>query len=352
MMRKGNGGRQQKKKRSVLKSNNRINIYDVAELADVSTATVSRVLNNYPHVSAEKKARVLEVLKIFNYMPNADARSMASMRSKKIGVMVTDVRHVHYANIAYTVERAVREKGYVVVLCNTGMEKEDHAAYIRLLAEQQVGGLIMVGSVFSTETVAVCLRECMEGIPVVMHNGKIESENVYSIVTADPMGIELALDYLFEKNRRRFVFVQDYNTWVGCAKADVFTEHCASLGIEISPDRIVRVNSGIAGGSDAAERLLSARTKFDAVIGCDDLTAIGLMKRLKASGISIPGDVAVISYNNSIHAEICEPPLTSVDNKMLSIGNLLSNVLVAVLEGREPPHHTRIEPRLAIRESA
>jgi DNA-binding LacI/PurR family transcriptional regulator len=335
-----------------MKGNNKINIYDVASLADVSISTVSRVLNNYPHVSEEKRKRVLEVLQNFNYFPSATARSLSMRKSRKIGVLVTDIRHSHYANIAYTIEQVASLSGYVAILCNTGFEEEMYTRYIRVLAEEQIDGLIIVGSVFSKDFVRSSLEEILSDIPVVMHNGNLESEQIYRIMTDDIAGMEITLDHLYnERGRRKIVFVQDYDTWVGRAKSNSYRSYLEERGYG-KDCVIIHTETGLEGGERAAIELLESGHQFDAICGPDDLTAIGMMRRFKMAKLMIPDDVSMVSFNNSVHALTCSPTLSSVDNRMQSTGKALVDTLIERIEGRDVAREYHISPELVVRESS
>ncbi|NJL24787.1 MAG: LacI family transcriptional regulator, partial [Calothrix sp. SM1_5_4] len=126
----------------------KMNIYTLARLANVSISTISRVLNNYPHVAEDKRLRVQAILDKYNYVPNAAARNLVIKNTKTIGIVITDIRHAHYANIAFTIEQAMNEVGYIVILCNTGESTSEQTEYLKVLTKKQVDGIIIVGSVF------------------------------------------------------------------------------------------------------------------------------------------------------------------------------------------------------------
>jgi LacI family transcriptional regulator len=329
-----------------------VNIYDIAKESGVSISTVSRVLNKSPNVTQVTKERVLEVLKKHNYVPSAVAKSMVSKTTQTIGVMALDVRHLHYANIAFTIEQELSSAGYNALLCNTGYDLAKMDVYVRMLAEKQVDGVIMVGSVFSRKETAESIARYLRPRPIVMHNTTLTGENVFSISTNEEHGIVLSLEYLLEKGRSRIAFVRDYDTPVGRAKQEAYRLGLLARGVAYDKRLVVNTLSGFDGGVRAVEKLISREVEFDALIGCDDLTSLGAMKRLAGERRNVPGDVSVIGFNNTVFSKLSDPPMTVVDNKEEMTGISLSRAMVDVLKGRDIPSQTILYPELVIRGSA
>ncbi|HUZ17190.1 MAG TPA: LacI family DNA-binding transcriptional regulator [Spirochaetia bacterium] len=329
-----------------------MNIYDIAKEAGVSISTVSRVMNDRPNVATEKRERVLAVLKKHDYVPSAIAKSLVVKSTNTVGVVTLDVRHIHYAKIAYTIEQELSTKDYNVILCNTGSDKREQEKYLRVLAEKQVDGVIMVGSIFSSTHTAETVDRFLSHVPVIMHNGNLKRDNIYNISSNDSYGVELSVDYLVRRGYRQLVFVQDQETWVANAKLKAFRTKLEHYGLPFTGESVVKTENGLENGRAVARALADRGVNYDGVVGCEDITALGIMKELRASGKRIPQDVAVIGFNNSIFSELSEPSMTSVDNKTETIGIGLSRALVDVLQGRDVPHEASIFPELIIRESA
>lgn len=328
-----------------------MNIYDIAKEAGVSISTVSRVINNTQNVSKERRERVLDVLKKHNYVPSGVARSLANKTTKTIAVMLVDVRHTHYANISYTIEQMMTENGYRVIICNTGYTKEKMNQYMKILAETQVDGIIMVGSIYNNHMIYHSIKTYFSRIPIVMHNAKMTRENIYNIDSNGNLGIKKAIDYLIEKNYKKIVFVQDSNTSVAHSKVKAYMDKMKEYKIDISEQNIVKVESGIDGGVEAIKTMESLKLNYDAIIGCEDITCIGILDQLKKSGKTVPHDVGIIGFNNSIYSMVSNPPLTTVDSKHEKIAIKLSQTMIGVLRGKKEPHHIDIYPELVIRET-
>ena len=329
-----------------------MNIYDIAKESGVSISTVSRVLNNSPNVTEVTKERVLAVLEKHNYVPSAVAKSMVSKATQTIGVMALDVRHLHYANIAYTIEQELSAGGYNALLCNTGYNPGNMENYVRMLGEKQVDGVIIVGSVFSRKETEKSIARYLRNKPIVMHNTTLAGENIYNISTKEEHGIVLSLEYLLGKGRRRIAFVQDYDTPVGRQKHATYRAELDARGLEYEKRLVVSTESGFEGGILAVKELVSRGVGFDALIGCDDLTCLGAIKELANAGRSVPGDVAVIGFNNTVFSKLSDPPMTVVDNKGEMTGVSLSRAIVDILKGRDVPGQTVLYPELVVRGSA
>lgn len=329
-----------------------MNIYDIAREAGVSISTVSRVLNDHPNVRSATRNRVNDVLREHNYVRSAVAKSLVSKSTGTIGVMALDVRHLHYANISFAVEQELSLLSYNVVLCNTGYDRSKMEDYLRVLAEKRVDGIIMIGSIFSNAEIERGIRRYVPNTPVVMHNSTLEATNVYNVSTEDPTGMALSVNHLASIGCERIAFIQDYDTPVGFAKHDVYRRELEKFDLPYDPRRVVRTLSGLEGGMQAVVELADRGVSFDALMGCDDITALGAIRRLKEMGQAVPEDVAVVGVNNTVFSQLSDPQMTVVDNREEMTGITLARTLTDVLRGREVPAISILVPELVIRHSA
>lgn len=328
-----------------------LTIYDIAKEAGTSISTVSRVLNNKANVRPEVKKRVEEVLKKYNYKPSAIARGMVSKTMKSIAVLTVDVRVSHYARIIYVIEQEFSRKGYNVTVCNIGNSARECARYIKILMEKQVDGIVLIGSVFSKiidteENIAL-----LKNTPVVMANGNLPYDNFKSVMVDDRGTIREITDYLFDKGYRNIYYVQDMDTPSANIKADGFRESLKLHNIERVESRIVETEYGLEGGRDAADKIIAMSKEFDAVVFGEDITAIGAMKQFIKRGFKVPGDVAITGCNNCGETRICEPELTTIDNKPELQGQMCAAILSDILEGKKVENGLVIKAEIVERES-
>ena len=328
-----------------------MNIYEVAKMAGVSIATVSRVINNNPSVKQDTREKVKAVLREKEYLPNHIARSLAINETKTIGVMTTNVRDSYYAAAIYTIEQELKKLGYNVILCNTGTELRDKRDYLKILLQKKVDGIILVGSVFKEKDNNSHIYNAAASVPVVMLNSFLPGENVYSVVCDDGYGVARAVEWLYEKGHRNIVYLYDVLSFAGMSKLEGFREIMASLGLVIHPFGIVRVEQSIAGGYKGVEILEQHEIPFTALIASEDIIAVGALKKLSEINKSIPKDVMVFGHNNSNIALCTSPELSSIDSKVETIAVLAARTLFQVLNNKEASTKTVVLPELVIRGS-
>lgn len=329
-----------------------MNIYDIAEEAGVSITTVSRVLNNKENISKKTKDKVEAVLKKYNYTPNGMARGLVTKSMKSIGVLTIDIRDPHYATTAFIIEQEFSRLGYNVILCNTGGETSQNINYIKILAEKNVDGIILIGSVFNDGFIKSSVLSYANNIPLVLANGFLGVENSYSVLVDDSYGITLCVDHLVEKGHSEIVYVKDSNTYSADQKKNGFILGMNNHNLELDDNSIVTVNRGLEGGYEAVGQFMSLGKKFSAIIFGEDITAIGGMKKLKELGRNVPSDVAIVGFNNSIFSKCCDPELTTVDNKVETVGSLTVKLLIDLIENRNATSNILIRPDLIVRKSS
>lgn len=328
-----------------------MNIYDIAREAGVSITTVSRVINNKDNISKATLAKVKAVLEKYNYTPNVFARGLVSNSMKSIGVITMDIRHPHYANTAYIIEQELRKLDYHVIICNTGGETSVSIGYIKMLHELNVDGLILIGSIFNDDIIKSTAMSYAKDIPLVLANGFLGMDNSYSVLIDDFYGMTLCVDHLVEKNHREIVYVKDADTYSANQKKEGYKSAMNKHGLKVDNSSIVVVERGLEGGYEAVEKLVSLKKEFTAIIFADDITALGGIKKLKELGKTVPGDVAITGCNNSIFSDCSDPELTTLDNKVETVGSLSVKLLTDLIKDRNATSNILIRPELIIKKS-
>jgi len=323
-----------------------MNIYDIARQAGVSIATVSRVLNHKDTVSPATRARVEAVLAKNNYTPSAIARGMVSRSLRTVAVLTVDIRVPHYARTAYTIEQEFSRRGYEVILCNTGGDREATLKYLRAVTEKQVDGMVLVGSVFDRIGKDPEIETLLRTAPVVLANGKLDLPNAFSVLVDDAYGVRLAVEHLIGRGKQKLVYVKDMDTASAKAKAEGFSLAMKQHALDAS-GRVLETDCSLEGGARAAERLLASGIVFDGIVCGEDLTAVGVVKGLRRAGVRVPEDVAVTGFNDSMYAKLCEPELTGVDNKPEQVALLCVQLLEGLLNGGSASSVT-IQPELVL----
>lgn len=325
-----------------------MNIYDIAKEAGVSITTVSRVINKKGYVSEKTRKKIQDVLDRNEYQPSGIARGLATGSMKTVAIVVVDVRVPHYALTSYIMEQKLSEEGYMVLVCNTGEEEEDCRKYLRMLAQRQVDGIILVGSIFNR----LCDDETLNllsNIPIVMANGKIDRENIYGVLVDEAYGMELATAHLYKTGRRKLAYVIDKYTNAADRKLEGYIREMKRLGYENPEKDVYRTPYGLEGGAQIAGIL--KEKKYDGVVFGEDLTAVGAMNEWRNQGIKIPEEIALIGCNNSEYSYICNPPLTTVNNKGEVLSELTVQMLLDVLSKKKELASLVVLPELVIRET-
>ncbi|MDR1904782.1 MAG: LacI family transcriptional regulator [Treponema sp.] len=328
-----------------------MNIYDIAEEAGVSISTVSRVLNNKTNVTPATREKIQAVLDKYQYTPNAIARGLVVKSMKTVAILTVDMRAPYYARTAYTIERAFSRHGYNVIICNTGGELEETRRYMHSLAQRQVDGVVLVGSVFNKLGKDTEVETELKHMPVVIANGELMLPNSYSILVDDVLGIGLAVEHLARKGHRDMVYVKDLDTNSAKIKMKGFIQAMEKLEVRDNKERVLHTGYGLEGGQDAASRILVLSKRPTAVVCGEDLTAVGLMKGFIRTGLSVPRDIAVTGYNNSEYSLICTPELTTVDNKGEMSALFSVQLLESLISGKNAFSSMSIQPELVIRQS-
>lgn len=325
-----------------------MNIYDIAKEAGVSITTVSRVINKKGYVSEKTRKKIQDVLDRNEYQPSGIARGLATGSMKTVAIVVVDVRVPHYALTSYIMEQKLSEEGYMVLVCNTGEGEEDCRKYLRMLAQRQVDGIILVGSIFNR----LCDDETLNllsNIPIVMANGKIDRENIYGVLVDEAYGMELATAHLYKTGRRKLAYVIDKYTNAADRKLEGYIREMKRLGYENPEKDVYCTPYGLEGGAQIAGIL--KEKGYDGVVFGEDLTAVGAMNEWRNQGIKIPEEIALIGCNNSEYSYICNPPLTTVNNKGEVLSELTVQMLLDVLSKKKELASLVVLPELVIRET-
>ncbi len=323
-----------------------MNIYDIAREAGVSISTVSRVLNNKENVNENTRRKVEEVLRRSNYTPSAIARGMVSKSMRTVAVLTVDIRVPHYARTAYTIEREFSRRGYEVTICNTGGELAETEKYLRTVIEKKADGIVLVGSVFNTLCRTPEIESLLKTLPVVLANGKLDLPNSYSVLVDDRYGISLAVDHLVSRGYRELYYLKDMDTVSARLKCEGFVEARKKHGLEGSGKYVLETSLSIDGGMKAVQELIRTKQKFDAIVCGEDITAAGAVKALLRAGIKVPEEAAVTGFNNSEYARICEPQLTTIDNKPELVAMLSVQLLTSLIEKTDAYSSCTIQPEL------
>ncbi len=325
-------------------------IYDIAKAAGVSIATVSRVLNASPKVSKATRDRVMAVVESGNYVPSAIAQNLSSRNSlKNIGVICYNFEDVYYARAVSLLERPLREKGYNIILVATGESREHQAKSVNLLISKHVDAIILIGSVFVSGKNDDHLVAAAKSVPTLIVNGKISANNAYSFYCDDRDAVYTACEKLHEKGRT-VAYFYDTEAYSARMKLKGFKEFCADHDIP-SDGFAIKCESTVSNARDSFREFYRKHPEVSAVVTSNDLLAAGVLAGARESNLSVPSDLRVIGYNDSVICECACPTLTSIDNKIEIICNKVIDTLIGIFDGERAENEFKVTATVTIRES-
>lgn len=320
-------------------------IYDISKMAGVSIATVSRVLNGNTNVRPKTKKKVLDVIEQCGYTPNAFARGLGLNTMRTIGILCADSSDLYLAKAIYHIEQSLRAGGYNSILCCTGYELESKKTSLNLLLSQRVDSVIMIGSHFieSNDEDNQYIREAALQIPFMLLNADFDCFNVFCTLCDDFKAMQDATLSLLDYGIHDILYLYNSQSYSGLRKLSGYQS--AYHLKDLTPKK--QYQQYYPGGHNDFEsacnflnELKSNGLTFHAVVASDDILAAAAVKYARANQISIPDELAIIGYNNSILSTCCEPELTSVDNRLERICKQLVKTLIDTLDNKEMPQKT------------
>ena len=327
-----------------------MNLEDVARLAKVSTATVSRVLNGVDVVRPGTRARVMKAVLELKYHPNLHARSLAGVPSKTLGVIVSNLENPFFLDVYRSLEVDCRNNGYEVLVANTDYRAEQLVASVRLMIGRRVAGLAVIVS----EMEGALIQELTESqIPAVFYDVGPSTPNIMNIRVNYKSGVARMVAHLAGLGHRRFAFI-GHHSGLGPIN-ERYSAVREAVGL-LSPDaelHAIAGNDSLEGGRQAARSLLESGYAPTAMVCVNDLMAVGAMRELRECGLRVPEDVSVTGFDNIRLSEFCCPPLTTVHIPRDRIGHLLFSILAPGTQPANPAGaDIIIEPDLVVRESS
>jgi DNA-binding LacI/PurR family transcriptional regulator len=318
----------------------------VARRARVSTATVSRVLNNAGLVKGTTRARVLKAIEELRYSPNLHARSLAGGKSRSIGVIVSNIENPFFLDIYKAVEAGAHRAGYELVMANTDYSSERLVTSVRLMIGRRVAGLAAIVSEMDSH-----LIEELTGnrIPVVFYDVGRPVRNITNIRVNYRRGMQKVISYLYSLGHRRMGFVGHHSTLAPIdERVKVLLDATARY-----PDLRVHTAAdadSLEGGRLAARTLLAASPRPTAIVCVNDLTAVGALRELRDRGLRVPEDVSITGFDNVKLAQFCDPPLTTVHIPRDEIGRTICECLMNDEKALRAQEFI-IDPELVVRDS-
>ncbi|MBR5524527.1 MAG: LacI family DNA-binding transcriptional regulator [Clostridia bacterium] len=336
-----------------------MNIYDIADKCGVSIATVSRVLNNNPNVSAATRAKILAVMEEANYTPSALARSLGSGAEAAsatasaapavagVGVLCANLCDPYSAGIIAGLEELLRTRHTPMLLRTIGDTPEEEQQSLTDMIAAGVTAVICISPIRFADTDVSPIATAAKQVPIILLDGYVEAEGVYSITCNHRGAMAELVELLMRRQRRRILFLYSRPDHACQEKIEGYQAALAAAGIPYDEALLLQVGTRPEDVNACIKSLLIKRVSFDAVIGAEDSLALGAQKALQRTGLNMP----VIGFNNSLIACSANPELTSVDCNTEGMCARALAILDALAENKSAESHTVLPTRLVERDT-
>ncbi|MCY8087345.1 LacI family DNA-binding transcriptional regulator [Bacillus sonorensis] len=327
-------------------------IYDVAEAAGVSISTVSRVINHTGRISKSTRQKVLEVMKELDYQPNVHASALTGKRTNIIGLLTPDIANPFFGELAKSVEERADELGFSIIMCSTDRNPEKETKYFSVLRQKNVDGIIFATGIENKESFAALEDIVEKGIPLVMISQDRALFPMDVVVIDDVMGGYLAAKHLISLGHQKIAcLIGDGSTTGEKDRLKGFKKAMDEAGIEIDESLMAGTGFSLQNGKEAAAAMFAQKVPT-AVFAVNDVLACAVIQTAREWGLKVPGDLSVIGFDNTILAEMIDPPLTTVSQPIEEMGRRVVELLAEDIHGKKKSKSKMIlTPELVIRQS-
>jgi len=331
-------------------------IDDVARMAGVSPATVSRVLNKRQIVTETTRRRVLDAIAQLNYQPNSLGRNLATRRTHTFGLLIADITNPFSAEVVRGIEETMHAQDMSLLLHDTREDSKRETQALRLLGEGQVDGLILCSPLLSPQKLLSLIRP---GLPLVLINRLPIASSVGTVEIDQEAGVRAAMQHLVDLGHRQIAHIG------GIADSQVYQRRIVAYrtaaeeaGIEIAEHAILPSPPTIEGGWKATHQLLQDTALSNpptALLAYNDLVAMGALVAAQEEGIAVPAQLSIIGYDNIPYSALTHPALTTLQQPARLLGERATSLLITYLQNHTLPQDTpafvRLTPTLIVRAS-
>ncbi|MDR3437907.1 LacI family DNA-binding transcriptional regulator [Telmatospirillum sp.] len=310
-----------------------VGIKDVARVAGVSPATVSRVLGNGT-VSDTLRAQVEAAVRETGYRPNLSARRLRSKHSQTIGLIVADIRNPFFTAVGRAVEDAAYQAGLRVILCNTDEDPQKEALYLRLMEEERVTGVIFAPTRKSMER----MSDAPQNFPTILIDRAGPHGRKDAVLLDNHAAADMLVEHLYGRGYRRIFGLFGNASTTGIERHDGYQAAMTRFGL--TPDAVFVAPSPEAAEAELGRRIAEAATpdlRPEAVIASNGLLLMGVVRAVRAAGLGIPRDLAVAGFDNERWTELVGPGITVIEQPVEAIGRTAMAMLLERLETPDAP---------------
>jgi LacI family transcriptional regulator len=329
----------------------RVTMAHVAREAGVSLMTVSRVINDKEGVSHATRERVQAVIAQLGYHPSDIARGLVTKHTGTLGLVMPDVANPFFSEVARGAEHVAYDKGYNVFLCNTEEDTRRELDVLQSLEEKRVDGVVVCSSRLDDDK----LEEAVASYPAaVLVNRRLASGNVGIVMIDDVVGGQMATQHLLQTGHRTIGFLGGPPaSQSGHWRAEGYRAALAAAGVPHNPDWMRHCLPMVEGGRETARELLTDHPELTALFCHNDLVAIGALQACVDLRRAVPGDVAIVGFDDTLLAALVSPPLTTCRVPRYELGSAAMRLLLEKIGGSaEERKEIVLQPEIVVRDSA
>lgn len=325
---------------------------DIAKDLGVSLMTVSKALRNHSDISEKTRERILKRARQLKYQPNWIARSLVTRRTYMVGLVIPDLMHSFFAEVAKGVARKFEPRGYQVVISNSEESAETEKRQIELLLARNVDGLIVASAEANGRWLVENLRS--RKIPHVLIDRMPRGFQTHFVGVPDDEVGAMATGCLIEQGCRRIAHIRGPAISTGIGRLRGYRRALAKHGLKANPEYVVSGQYEDDTGYEAMRKLLRLDPRPDGVFCFNDPVAAGAVKAVLGAGLKVPEDIAIIGVGNVHYSDLLRVPLSTIDQGSSTIGETAAELLMECMEAKKPvpPKSVLIPPRLIVRESS
>jgi LacI family transcriptional regulator len=302
-------------------------IKDVALKAGLSQATVSRVINNHPYVSEDKKIAVKNAMEELGYVPNSSAQQMRNVKTKKIAVLVSRIANPFFSHLVDAMEKRAATYGFQLILCNTRMDKAKELEFFKLLTSKQVDGIIMA----SNENHWSVIEPFTKYGPIIYCNEYDPDATVTRVRLDQVEGGYMGTKHLLEKGHLKIAYCQGNDSSVSVNRRKGYLKAIAEAGIEPVKEWMFRDVFTIEDGRNIFRKIQALSNPPTAVFSGSDEVAAGIIHEAKKNSWHVPKDLAVVGFDDQPIAELLDPQITTINQFTTDIGYQTMDVMIEII---------------------
>lgn len=332
-----------------------VRMKDIARDLGVSVVTVSKVLRNHSDIGPETRERVLKRIKELNYRPNPAARALVTGRTRMIGLIVPDLVHPFFAEVAKGLSRVLRKRDYTLMISSS----EEDPALEQYEIDQLLARRADILIIASTQRTDENLRRIEEqGTPYVLIDRRFAGLQAHFVGVDDEQVGELATEHLIDAGCRRIAHIRGPEVSTALGRLEGYRRVLSQRGLTMPPAYVVAPRSsddaGDVSGHAAMKVLLKLSPPPDGVFCYNDPAAVGALTAILEAGLRVPEDIALIGCGNVRYSALLRVPLSSIDQDSAGIGERAAKLALSVVEAKTPPARPKtvlLSPTLIARES-